>query len=220
MQTPPGGADPLMDVKRSEGPRPGSVDVVAILQQLHVGRHHLFHQGLHVHLGRPPKLLLGLLGVADEDVDLGGAIVLGVDAYDNLSGCHVNADLIRAAALPLDLHVDAVKCPLNEVAHLRGDVGGDDKVVGLLLLQHQPHRLHVLLGVPPVALCVDVAHVQAVLHALLDAHNGARDLACDKCGASAWAFVVEKDAVGAVHVVRLAVVHHDPERVLLGHAVG
>ena len=35
--------------------------------------------------------------------------------------------------------------------------GGDDVVVGLVLLQHQPHRLHVVAGIAPVALGVEVA---------------------------------------------------------------
>ena len=44
-----------------------------------------------------------------------------------------------------------------------GLAGGDHVVLGLLALEHQPHRFHVVLGVTPVALCVEVAQPQLAL---------------------------------------------------------
>ena len=48
-----------------------------------------------------------------------------------------------------------------------GFAGGDDVIVGLVLLQHQPHRLDVVAGEAPVALGVEVAEEQLVLQAAL-----------------------------------------------------
>lgn len=39
----------------------------------------------------------------------------------------------------------------------------NDKVIGLLLLQHEPHAVHVVAGMPPVALCVQVPQQQTLL---------------------------------------------------------
>ena len=66
---------------------------------------------------------------------------------------------------------------LDELADRVGLAGGDDVVVGLVLLQHQPHRLHVVAGVAPVALGVEVAQHEVVLQAELDAGHGVGDLA-------------------------------------------
>jgi hypothetical protein len=40
---------------------------------------------------------------------------------------------------------------------------GNDIVVREVLLEHEPLHLHVVSGVAPVAFCVEVAQVQAVL---------------------------------------------------------
>ena len=100
-----------------------------------------------------------------------------------------------------------------------GLAGRDDIVVGLLLLHHHPHHLHVVSRVPPVALRVDVAHVEPLLQPLLDARNSARHLARHERRAATRRLVVEEDAVAQVHAVRLAVVDYDPVGVLLGHRV-
>ncbi len=95
----------------------------------------------------------------------------------------------------------------------------DHVVVGLVLLEHEPHRLDVVAGVAPVALRVEVAEVELLLHAQLDAPDGAGDLAGDECLAAAGRFVVEEDAAAGVHVVRLAVVDRRPVREDLRDAV-
>ena len=43
--------------------------------------------------------------------------------------------------------------------------GGDHEVFGLVLLQHQPLHLDIVARVAPVALCVEVAEIEAVLQA-------------------------------------------------------
>jgi hypothetical protein len=79
-----------------------------------------------------------------------------------------------------------------------GLVGRDHVVVGLVLLEHEPHHLDVLLGVAPVALGVEVAEVERVLEAHLDPGGGAGDLAGDEGLAAAGRLVVEEDAVAGV----------------------
>jgi hypothetical protein len=63
------------------------------------------------------------------------------------------------------------------------------------------HGADVVLGVAPVALGVEVAEVEGVLQALLDAGGGAGDLAGDEGLAAAFALVVEEDAVAGVQAV-------------------
>jgi hypothetical protein len=58
-----------------------------------------------------------------------------------------------------------------------GLAGADDVVVGLVLLEHAPHGVDVVGRVAPVALGVEVAEVELALEAVLDAADGAGDLA-------------------------------------------
>ena len=75
--------------------------------------------------------------------------------------------------------------------------GGDHVVVGLVLLEHQPHGLDVVLGVAPVALGVEVAERELVLQAELDGGRAMGDLAGDELEPAALALVVEKDSRAA-----------------------
>ncbi len=69
---------------------------------------------------------------------------------------------------------------LDELAHGVGLAGRQHVVVGLVLLQHQPHALDVVARVAPVALGVEIAEIEALLQAELDRRDRARDLARDE----------------------------------------
>ena len=97
--------------------------------------------------------------------------------------------------------------------------GCDHEVFGLVVLQNEPHAFHVVLGVAPVAEAVEVTEVQAVLLALGNAGCGERNLAGHEGFATAFGFVVKKNAGAAEHVVGFAVFLDDPEAVKLGHGV-
>ena len=98
--------------------------------------------------------------------------------------------------------------------------GGDHVVVGLVLLQHPPHRLDVVAGEAPVAAGLEVAQREALLQAERDPGDGPGHLAGDELVAAARALVVEQDAGGGVRAVGLAVVDRHVVAEGLGHAVG
>ena len=58
--------------------------------------------------------------------------------------------------------------------------GRDHEVVGLIGLEHQPHRLDVVGRVSPVALGVEVPEVELVLQPGGDPRHGSGDLAGDE----------------------------------------
>ena len=109
---------------------------------------------------------------------------------------------------------------LGELADGVLHTGGNDKVLGTVVLQDEPHTLHIVLGIAPVAEAVHIAQVEAVLQTLTDAGSSKGDLAGDEGLASALALVVEQDATAAEHIVGLTVLLHNPEAVELGHGIG
>ena len=183
-----------------------------------VGSNHLAAHFPNRNFRNPAELFLGFGGVTQQGLDFGGAEVAGVDFYDGL--VVPVADLINALAFPSQLHAQLGGAPLNELTHTVLHAGGNHKVFGLVLLQHEPLHAHVVFGVAPVAQGVDVAHVQAVFQALADVGQATGDFAGDKGFATARAFVVKQNAVAGVHAVGLAVVHGDTVSVELGHGVG
>ena len=78
--------------------------------------------------------------------------------------------------------------------------GGDHVVVGLVLLEHQPHGADVFAGMTPVTLGVEVAEAELVGEAELDFGDVGGDFAGDEFEAATGAFVVEEDAAGGMHL--------------------
>ncbi len=82
---------------------------------------------------------------------------------------------------------------LAELTHGVLLTGGDDEILRLVVLQNQPHALHIVLGIAPVAQAGQVAQVELILLALRDAGGSQRDLAGDEGLAAALGLVVEQD---------------------------
>ena len=70
-----------------------------------------------------------------------------------------------------------MKGDLEQVADGMALAGGDDVVLGFVLLQHEPHRPNVVAGEAPVPGHVHVADRQDLLAAKRDPRDGARHLA-------------------------------------------
>ena len=98
--------------------------------------------------------------------------------------------------------------------------GGDDKVFRLLVLQDQPHTLHIILCIAPVAQRIHIAQVQAILQTLRYACRSQRNLTGNESLAPALALMIEKDTRAAEHAISLTVFLHNPESIQLGHCIG
>src|SRR5712692_4607779 len=181
--------------------------------------HHLGDELLEAYLRRPAELRARLARIAEERLDFGRPEVARIDRHD-AAARRVVALLAHAPAAPLERQPDLARRRVHEVAHAVLLAGGDDEVLGLLLLQDQPHHLDEVARMAPVALRVEVAEEEALLQPQLDARQRARDLARDEGLAAHRALVVEEDPVAGVHAVGLAVVHRDPVRVELRDRIG
>jgi len=87
---------------------------------------------------------------------------------------------------------------------------GNYEVFGVLVLQNQPHALHIILGISPVAQRRKVPQVELVLLALGDTGGSEGDLARHEGFATALGFMIEKNTRAAEHVVGFAVLLDDP----------
>ncbi len=108
---------------------------------------------------------------------------------------------------------------IDKVAHAVLHAGGNDKILGLVLLQHQPLHFHVIPGVAPVAFGFHIAEKKTVLQAKLDARQGTRNLARDKCFTADRRLMVKQNAITGIETIRLAVIHGDPVAIHFGHGI-
>ena len=97
--------------------------------------------------------------------------------------------------------------------------GGDHVIVRIGLLEHQPHRFHVLAGVAPIALRLQVAQPDFLALPGQNPRHPGRDLAGDELKAAARRFVVKKDAVRGVHPVGFTVIAGQVKPCYLADAV-
>src|SRR5215217_354219 len=116
--------------------------IVSAREQPHVGVDHQPDQLLEVGARLPPEHALGLGRVADEQVDLGGTLERIVDLHVRLP--------VQAGVVERDL--DAAPHGVRRARR-------DHEVLRNVLLEHQPHRLDVVLRIAPVAACQVILRV-------------------------------------------------------------
>src|SRR5262249_42572015 len=154
-----------------------------------IGVDHQAHEFLEAGLRHPTEPGPGLLGVAYQKVDLGRAVVAGIDLD-----------------MTLPVEPGDGKRSADKVTDGMGFARCDDVVIGLILLEHYPHRLDVFLGVAPVASSLEVPEHELVLASGLDGGDPAGDLPCHESLAAPRRLVVEEDSIGNVETVGLAIV--------------
>src|SRR5918992_2721439 len=111
----------------------------------------------------PTELLPRLGGVADQMLDLGRTQEAGIDPH-----------------VPIGIQPDVVEGDPHELANRVRLAGGYDVVVRLVLLEHEPHGLDVVLGIAPVPLRVEVPERKLLLQPELDGGGTMGDLARDE----------------------------------------
>src|SRR5579883_2090710 len=123
----------------------------------------------------PTELTPGFRRVAEQGVDLRGPEVPWIDPHDRMSALAIDPLLLEALAAPFQAHAEEARGLFGELAHRVLDAGRNDEVLRRVLLQHPPLRFHVVARVTPVAACVEVAEVDAVLQPLDDAGHPPSD---------------------------------------------
>lgn len=190
------------------------------LRFFHIRLDHFRNHRSESVLGFPTKNALSLRGIAKKKVDFRRAEEFGIDRNENLSGFRIYAHFVDAFALPFDIDAYFFERPIDEIADGIGLTHGDDEVFGLVLLEHKPHSLYIILGMTPVALGIKIADFHLFKLTKADLGNRAGNLASDEVFSAKRGFVVEKKAIAREHAVAFAVVSHDPVAVKLSYAVG
>ena len=176
----------------------------------------------------PAEFGLGFGRVAPEVDDVSRAVeVFGYCDYGAADKIGVgrtgNGDddtlLVDAFAFPAELDAGVVEGQCGEFTDGVLDAGGNHEVLRLVVLEYEPHALHIVLGIAPVAEGVKVAEIKAVLLALGNTGGCKSNLTGYKGLATTLALMVEKDAGAAEHIVGIAEFLDNPEAVELGHCV-
>lgn len=97
------------------------------------------------------------------DGDYGVADKVGVDGAGNGDD---DTLLVDSFAFPAELDACVMEGQCGEFADGMLDAGGDYEVLRLVVLEYEPHTLHIVLGIAPVTEGVEVAEVEAILLAL------------------------------------------------------
>ena len=105
----------------------------------------------------------GLGGVAPQVHHVGGAVKVGADLHQHPAGGLVNALFLQPFTLEFQLDARIVEGQPAEIPHAVLYAGGDHKILRFLVLQDQPHALHIILGIAPVPQAGQVAQFQMIL---------------------------------------------------------
>ena len=98
--------------------------------------------------------------------------------------------------------------------------GGDNEIIGGLLLEHEPLHFYVIPGVTPVTKCIQVSDIQAVLQPQINSGECPCDFSGNEGLSPDGGLVVKQDAIACIDSVGLTIVHRDPISIKLGTCVG
>ena len=144
-----------------------------------------------------------MLRIAEQRVGFRRPEITLVDFDQHAAVACIDALLGKPGSAPFDGPADASERLLDEFADRMLFAGRQHIVVGLRLLQDQPHAFDIIAGVAPIAPGGKIAEEQFVLQAELDRRDGAGDLAGHEGFAARRSFVIEQNAVRGVHADRL-----------------
>src|SRR5690348_16387220 len=102
---------------------------VSTFERLPVGFDHLGNQLLETGLVAPAEPLPGFLGIAQQQVDLGRAVIVRVDRDQAFAAAVAQAAFVGARSRPDDRPADTTERPLDELAHRMRLAGGKHIVV-------------------------------------------------------------------------------------------
>ena len=123
---------------------------IELVHFLHIVTHHDADKVLERSLLRiPAQLGLSLCRIAEKLIDLCRTEVLRIDLNQHLASLFVVALLIDPFAAPFQLYANLTESQRSELADRVVLARGNDEVVGLRLLQDEPHALDVVLGIAP-----------------------------------------------------------------------
>ncbi len=71
------------------------------------------------------------------------------------------------------MHAKLCGCCIDEITYAILNTCGNYEIFRLILLQHQPLHLHIIAGVAPVALGIQISKIKAILQAELYARERA-----------------------------------------------
>src|SRR5260221_8666856 len=111
------------------------------------------------------------------------------------------------------------ECSLDQFLNGVRLSSSDHVIVGIILLQHQPHRANVVSSKTPVALRIEIAEAKFVGKSEFDFCSIVCYFPSNKFHTAPWRFVVEKDAAVRVQAVALAVVDGDPVPINLSNTI-
>src|SRR6266567_786986 len=134
-----------------------------------IARNHFSTHFLSSDFRNPTELCFSFARIAQQGFNLGWAEVTWIYAYQNIACFYrrglsaFNGDncsnFVYAMTLELKRYPQFCRCPDDKLPHRILDTGGNNEVFRLILLQHQPLHLNVILCMPPVTQGINVAHV-------------------------------------------------------------
>src|SRR5262249_26249088 len=154
------------------------------------------YKTLETDFGLPTQFFAGLGCIAEKKIYFVRSVVAWID-------------LNKLLPIQFDIPESFIEKLPDRVRFARSD----DEVVGLRLLKHHPDRLHIVAGIAPVALRVEISEIQFVLKSKFDPRYRFRDFPAHKSFAAARRFMVEENAIARKQPVSLTVIHGHPMRV-------
>lgn len=179
-------------------------------EYLDISLYHLCHHLCDRIFSSPAESCLCLGGITEEEVNLCRTKVSRIYLYEDSSCLSIVSLLFDSTSPPLYLCTDFSKCPLDKLPDTVGLTCRKDKVLGNILLKHEPHTPDIVLRMSPVTLRIEISYIKCFLQSEVDARDRTRNLTCDKCLTTDRRFMIEEESITSEYIIALTVIYRDP----------
>src|SRR5271155_3131043 len=107
-----------------------------LAHQSHVADHHFLDKLIETHAMLPTKLRPCFGGISNKRIHLGWSKIAAINFNQNLVRLAIKTNLALALATPANFTTDDGKSPLDEFAHRMAFSGGQNIIVGFVLLDN------------------------------------------------------------------------------------
>src|SRR3989344_7982376 len=131
-----------------------------LLGELQIVLGHNARKLLESDIGLPTQHGARLGGIPKQDIHFGWPKMHGVNFHHSFAGHTINPTLLYALSFPNNVHTQMPTHFFNKFAHSMRLASSQDEIIRLGMLQNTPYALHVIFGISPVTLSLQIAQMQ------------------------------------------------------------
>lgn len=129
----------------------------------------------------PAEFRLSFRGISEKEIYLSRSEISWIDFDETDISSLLISFFFDTDSPPLDLDTNLEKCPLDKLSNTVRFARCKNKIFWIILLEHEPHALHVIFCMSPIPLRIEIAYIEIFLESEMYPCYCPRNFTSHKC---------------------------------------